>query len=277
MQLRCTDFIGVADMGDPRDRLLRSALALAQRGTHVLPCVLRGKTPATAHGLNDATIDLTVIAQWWRENPDYNIGAATGHTSGFFVVDIDGGDGEAALRELERENGALPPTVEVITGGGGRHLYFSMPITKIANSVGKVGPHIDVRGNGGYVLAPPSIHPSGRRYAWSVDTANRIAGAPDWLLARITPGNGGSSEATPPSEWRELVANGIAQGARNDTVTRLTGHLLRRYVDPWIALELIRSWNAARCRPPLADEEIQQIVNSIAGREIKRRQEAGHG
>jgi hypothetical protein len=74
-----------------------------------------------------------------------------------------------------------------------------------------------------------------------------------------------------------LFASGIAQGARNDTVTRLTGHLLRRYVDPWIALELIRSWNAARCRPPLADEEIQQIVNSIAGREIKRRQEAGHG
>jgi hypothetical protein len=264
-------------MGDPEDRLLRSALAFARRGTHVLPCSPREKIPATTHGLKDATTDQATIARWWAENPDYNVGAATGHVSGFFVVDIDGGDGEAALRKLERENSALPATVEVITGGGGRHLYFSMPSATIANSVGKVGPHIDVRANGGYVLAPPSIHASGRRYHWSVDTGNRIASAPDWLLARVTAANKAcTSGTTPACEWHELVANGVAEGARNDSVARLTGHLLRRYVDPRVTLELIRTWNATRCRPPLTDKEIQQIVNSVAGRELKRR-EAGHG
>src|SRR5262249_31257963 len=140
---------GVANVGEPRDRLLRSALALAQRKAHVLPCSPGGKTPATAHGLKDATIDPAAMARWWAKG-DYNIGIATGRVSGFFVVDVDGHDGEAALRSLERENGALPQTVEVITGGGGRHLYFSMPSTAIANSVGKIAPHIDVRGDGGY-------------------------------------------------------------------------------------------------------------------------------
>jgi hypothetical protein len=240
-------------------RLHRAALALAHKGILVLPCVPCGKTPATAHGLKDATTDQATIARWWVENPGYNIGAATGHTSGFFAIDIDGSDGEAVLRSLERDNGTLPQTVEVITGGGGRHLYFSMPSTAIANSAGKVGPHIDGRANGGYVLAPPSIHPSGRRYHWSVDTANRIAAAPDWLLAKIAPSDGaGSNEATPPSEWRQLATDGVAEGKRNDSIARLTGHLLRRYVDPWVALELVRTWNATRCRPPLADKEVHK-------------------
>jgi len=262
-------------VGEPRDRLLRSALALAQRKAHVLPCSPGGKTPATAHGLKDATIDPAAMARWWAKG-DYNIGIATGRVSGFFVVDVDGHDGEAALRSLERENGALPQTVEVITGGGGRHLYFSMPSTAIANSVGKIAPHIDVRGDGGYVLAPPSVHPSGRRYAWSVDSGSKIAEAPAWLLAKIVDYST-SNGATPSSEWHRLATDGVAEGARNDSIAKLSGHLLRRYVDPWVALELIRTWNAARCRPPLADKEIQQIHNSIAGKEIKRRAEGGHG
>ena len=262
-------------MGDPRDRLLRSALALAQRGAHVLPCSPGGKTPATARGFKDATIDPAAMVRWWAKC-DYNIGLATGRVSGFFVVDVDGHDGEAALRSLEGENGALPQTVEVITGGGGRHLYFSMPSTAIANSVGKIAPHIDIRGDGGYVLAPPSVHPSGRRYAWSVDSASKIAEAPAWLLAKIVDYST-SNGTTSSSEWHRLATDGVAEGARNDSIAKLSGHLLRRYVDPWVALELIRTWNAARCRPELADKEIQQILNSIAGKELKRRKEAGHG
>jgi hypothetical protein len=257
-------------------RLHRAALALANKGIRVFPCASRGKTPATAHGLKDATTDHTTIARWWAENPDYNIGAVTGHTNGFFVIDVDGDDGEAALRKLEHDNGALPQTVEVITGGGGRHLYFSMPSTAIANSVSKVGPHIDVRANGGYILTPPSTHPSGRRYAWSVDSANKIAEAPAWLITKIADTANGSGAAS-PSEWRRLASDGVAEGARNDSIARLTGHLLRRYVDPRVTLELILAWNATRCRPPLPDREVEQIVNSIAGKELNRRQEAGHG
>jgi hypothetical protein len=80
-----------------------------------------------------------------------------------------------------------------------------------------------------------------------------------------------------PSEWIKLAAEGVVEGARNDAVARLTGHLLRRYVDPRLTLELVRTWNATRCRPPLGDSEIEQVVERIAGLELKRRQEAGRG
>ena len=102
-----------------------------------------------------------------------------------------------------------------------------MPDVPVRNSAGKIAAGVDVRGDGGYVLAPPSIHPSGRAYAWSVDTAGAIAAAPDWLLARITEHANGNGKATPSSEWRVLLADGIAEGTRDCTLAKLAGHLLR--------------------------------------------------
>jgi hypothetical protein len=89
------------------------------------------------------------------------------------------------------------------------------------------------------------------------------AGGQDWTPA-------------PASSWRALVRNGVAEGARNQSISKLAGHFLRRYVDPVVTLEMMTVWNAARCKPPLSDDEVQIIVNSIAGREIKRR-DAGRG
>jgi hypothetical protein len=252
-----------------------AALALAARGVQVFPCVPRGKTPATSHGVLDATVDRQVIERWWRDNPEYNVAIATGAPSGVFVLDVDGGEAEAALRALEAEHGALPATVEAITARG-RHVWLRMPDVPIRNSAGRLGPGLDIRGTGGYVLTPPSVHPSGKRYAWSVDTANQIAQAPAWLIAKIVDSANGI-EATPPSEWRQLAIDGVAEGKRNDSIARLTGHLLRRYVDARVTLELIRTWNAARCRPPLSDAEVVTIVDSIAGLELKRRQDPSHG
>lgn len=259
-------------MGDPRDRLLRSALALAMRGLHVIPCAPRAKTPATGHGVLDATVDRQVIERWWHYNPDYNVGVRTGRVSNIFVVDVDGVDAEAALRKLEAEHGVLPATVEVITARG-RHIWFKYPGgTSIGNSVGKIATGVDARSDNAYVLVPPSVHPSGKRYCWSVDTANALAAPPNWLIARIV--DTVRCDGATPSEWRRLATDGVAEGARNDSIAKLTGHLLRRYVDPRVALELLRTWNASRCRPPLADKEVVAIVNSIAGKELKRRQEA---
>jgi hypothetical protein len=151
-----------------------------------------------------------------------------------------------------------------------------MPAAPIRNSAGKLGPGLDIRATGGYVLAPPSIHPTGRRYEWSVDCAGAIAHAPSWLTERISDtSNGNGKSATPASEWRDLV-KGVSEGARDCSLTKLCGYLLRRHVDPFITLELIRVFNATRCAPPLSDRDVEKIVSSVAGLEIKRRQ-AGNG
>ena len=249
--------------------MIRAALALAERGLAVFPCRPGDKRPVTERGFLDATKDPAIVERWWRSNPDFNVAIATGSVSGIFVSDIDSVDAEAELRKLEAAHGALPPTVEVITARG-RHIYLRMPPNvDIRNSASKVAPGIDIRGSGGYVLAPPSLHPSGRRYCWSVDSASTLAAAPGWWLNKIavtTNGNGG----TPPTEWRELI-KGVAEGVRDCSVAKLAGYLLRRQVDPYVALELLQTWNATNCAPPLPPEDIARIVNSIAGRELKRR------
>jgi hypothetical protein len=253
--------------------VIRSALALAAKGMRIFPCRACAKEPATANGVRDATTDPDAIKAWWQLLPEANIAIATGAASGVFVVDVDSLEAETTLRKLEAEHGVLPPTVEVITARG-RHVYFKSPESLVRNTAGRLAPGIDTRGEGGYVLAPPSLHPSGRRYAWSVDSASAFAAAPAWLLAKITtPANGGNG-ATPPSEWRELI-KGVTEGARDCTVARLTGYLLRRRIDPFVVLELVRTWNATRCAPPLPDTDVERIVGSIAGRELRRRQANG--
>jgi hypothetical protein len=230
--------------------LLDAALALARRGMAVFPCRVRGKEPATYHGVKDATKDQNIIRGWWHGDPEFNIGLATGTPSGVFAIDIDGIDAETELHKLEAEHGLLPPTVESITGRG-RHLLFQMPADlKITNSAGKIGPGLDVRGTGGYVLAPPSIHPSGRPYVWSVDS--------------------NSSFAATGTDWHAVAQNGAGDGWRNATITRLAGYLLSRRIDAGVTLELLQAWNATRCNPPLDPEEVLTVVNSIAGRELRK-------
>jgi hypothetical protein len=248
--------------------MAQAALALAARGLHVFPCHVRGKLPATLHGCKDASTDPIKVESWWLRDANYNVAVATGEASGVFVVDIDGPEAEAELGKLEAKHGALPATVEVITTRG-RHLYFNMPPADIRNSASKIAAGVDVRANGGYVLAPPSIHPSGRRYCWSVDAANTIADPAGWLLTKIL-SPPAKDRATPPSEWRGIV-NGVSEGCRDNTVTRLAGHLMRRRIDPHVTLELLRCWNASRCTPPLQEHDIERIVDSVAGLELKRR------
>jgi len=233
--------------------MLSSALALASHGMAIFPCRVRDKRPATANGCNDATRNPDRIRDWWKTDPDFNVAIATGTPSGVFVVDVDaddGDDGEIHLCKL----GVLPATVEVITARG-RHLYFRMPKAPIGNSASKIAPHVDVRGTGGYVLAPPSMHPSGKRYEWSVDTASAFADAPDWLLDKLC---GKQQRARDPGE---LISN-AAEGQRNDRIARLAGHLLRHRVSAELTLSLLSAWNAKHCKPPLDDTEVVQVIDS---------------
>ena len=94
---------------------------------------------------------------------------------------------------------------------------------------------------------------------------------PDWLVRTLLqPGSGGQARA--PSDWRKLVTEGVHEGGRNAALAKLTGYLLRRYVDAEVTHELVQSWNLTRCQPPLTPEEVTKIVGSIARKELKRRE-----
>jgi hypothetical protein len=164
----------------PAPPLLQAALIYAAAGLAVFPLNQRTKTPATKRGFYDATTNPETIRRLWRVT-DRNIGIATGAISGVWILDIDPG-GEDHLARLEAEHGKLPPTRNVITGSGGRHLWFKYT-EPMQCSAGRVAPQIDVRGDLGYCVSPPSIHENGRRYEWLTDPAAPVAVAPEWLIA----------------------------------------------------------------------------------------------
>jgi putative DNA primase/helicase len=239
------------------------------------------------HGLRDASRDANILARWF-EGENWNIGIVTGAASGVVVLDIDprhGGDG--ALGELEAIHGALPPTWRFFTGGGGEHILFRHPGAIVKNSVGRIGPGIDMRGDGGYIVAPPSLHMSGHPYAISVDHHPDdvpLAPMPPWLLqhatepAMGTPAHGRLKIGRESTDWRAQLARPIGEGERNAAMTRLAGLLLGRRLDPHVCLDLMLAFNAAQCRPPLPGAEVAATVASIARREIaNRREERQHG
>jgi putative DNA primase/helicase len=227
-------------------------------------------------GLRDASKDLEVLGRWFHDSP-FNLGIVTGAASGVIALDIDPRhDGELTLAALEAKHGELPPTWRFLTGGGGEHILFRHPGHLVANSAGKLGPGIDVRGDGGYIVAPPSRHICGRPYAISVDHHPDdvgLAECPPWLLdlnGTSTPGK--KAAAKPARHWRAVVNAEASEGARNRTLASLAGHLLRNRIDPWVTLDLLTAWNQTRCRPPLAETEVMMTVASIARREINRRE-----
>jgi hypothetical protein len=111
---------------------------------------------------------------------------------------------------------------------------------------------------------------SGRGYIWSVDSGDRIAEAPVWLLNLLDRG-GANGKATSPEEWQALALEGVDLGARNQAIARMAGLLFRRLPDPILAAELIACFNAIKCRPPLEPAELKRTLDSIAAREMKRR------
>jgi hypothetical protein len=144
----------------------QAALHYAERGLYVFPLVPRDKKPLTEHGYKDATADPAIIHAWWQRWPDANIGLDCGR-SGLVVIDLDGAEGLHSWATLAVALELNQKTRAARTGGGGLHLYFAAPDgVHIGNSAGKLGEHIDVRGEGGYVVMPPSIHPNGNPYEW---------------------------------------------------------------------------------------------------------------
>jgi KaiC/GvpD/RAD55 family RecA-like ATPase len=260
-----------------REDLLKAALKYAERGWQVFPlhtptksgcscrnrdCTSSGKHPRTRNGLKDATTDVRKITAWWKQWPDANIGIVTGQESGLCVLDVDGDAGIQALLELKQERG-VPETLRSLTGridaqGNrvGRHYYFSLPKEMtLRNSAGKLGNGLDVRGAGGYVVAPPSLHASRLCYEWeSAETA--LAEAPSWLGIE-------SASMRPTLELVNTPSNAIPNGQRNSTLTSLAGAMRGQGSStPAIERALLED-NRQRCTPPLPEDEIRRIAASV--------------
>ncbi len=168
-----------------------AAVQYAKLGWYIFPLAPRSKMPAISkkdngNGLHDSTNDPERISKWWTKHPDHNIGLNVGK-SGLYVLDIDGERGADSLLELEKEYGILPSTLVAVTGKG-HHFIFKLPEGKeMGNTASKLGPGIDTRGVGGYIVLAPSIHPDGHEYDW-LNEGVAPAELPQWVQDKtITP------------------------------------------------------------------------------------------
>lgn len=239
----------------------QAAVRYAKAGWGVFPCRKGAKEPATKNGLLDATIDPERVTAWWWRHPDDNVAIRCGVESGLVVLDVDGDDGSLALRGLEMEHGLLPTTASVVTPSGGQHYYFRHPGGEIRNSVSMVGVGLDIRGDGGYVVAPPSTLDSG--FGYVLDERAKVAPMPEWLVKTIRQRQDNRNVGIDPGVWKSIVKDGVSAGSRNAQLTRLTGYLISHHIDPGVTFEIVDQVNRGSCRPPLAEREVQRIVESI--------------
>lgn len=265
-------------MTDYSSPLADAAHDYVERGLAIIPLGVGKKEPVTKSGLNDWTDNPGQIDVWWgqgehagkRGNPSYNIGMACGQVSGGIIaIDLDCHSDEANglhfLRDWEVEHGKLPETWTQITGSGGKQLFYraGQDIRNSAN--GELG--VDVRGNGGYVVLPPSLHPCGECYEWSISPDDMdVADADDKVYDFIR----AVSKTKKRSDGWNAEKTGIPSeitGNRNDTLFSLGRSFLSRGSGHNEVATLIRSLNATICRPPLPEDEVEKLIGSINSKE----------
>lgn len=249
----------MAEQSTYSDNLLDAALDYARRDWSVFPLRPRDKRPLVDWDARQKVrASENHIRAHWGNNPSANIAIVTGAISGLVVLDLDGQTGRVSVAGKP-----LPMTPVAVTGKGW-HYYFRHPGFPVANFAGRL-PGVDLRGDGGYVVAPPSVHPSGSLYQWAGGLSPNdvgLAPLPEWVLEliRTKPGSPVS-----PIEWTAPVQ----EGRRNAELTRRAGSLLTK-MPAGEALTMLQAWNEAHCSPPLPADEVAQIVRSIAVREARK-------
>jgi hypothetical protein len=262
--------------------LLSTALRYAERGWCVLPlhsmrkipvgctcplssaCEHMGKHPRISKWPNAATTDPASVREWWREWPDANIGIATGLRSNLLVLDVDnkgGKHGQETLDALSKKHSWIPQTYRVRTGTG-IHLYFLHPREQLRAGTCVLGEGLDVQGDGRYIVAPPSLHSTGRRYECETPGAE-LRVTPEWVVDAL------ATTATITGTGSGL----IPEGERNSTLASIAGRLRRQGADAEQIDLRLRSVNATRCEVPLGEAEVAQIAQSIARYPITSRPE----
>jgi len=253
-------------------------LSVQRMGWRVFPLRPRDKRPLTKHGFKDASNSLGDIDRWWSATPRAGVGLPTGKINGLIVIDLDprnadldelvDGDGECHTRSVydwatEVFHGSIPDTWTVETPGGGLHFYFQHPGDHVVPGIKDWMKGVDVKSDGGYVCAPPSIHPNGGEYEWAIkpDGDTPLAELPEWIIAAM-------AEAQKKRVEKEIKGNlgdgKVPAGGRNDYLTSVAGTLQRRAVDPEAILAALLAENKAKCEPSLPEDEVMLIVNSVS-------------
>jgi len=235
--------------------LVDTALALATKGKPIFP-VAQNKKPLVEWKPYQERIPTSQeVKEWWGKWPDANIGMATGHLSGWVIIDCD--SEEAANRFIE-EYPEAKDTLQVQTGRG-KHYYFEFE-EGIRNDAGKLlGLGIDIRGEGGFVIIPSSIHANGKPYRW----LNKIKPIklPDKLREILI---SRSKDGDQPKTLPPAIEGTIRVGERNPTLTSLAGTMRRRGMSESAILAALREENATKCESPLEDSELECIAKSVA-------------
>ncbi len=265
--------------------LLSAALNYSERGFSVIPLGPKGKEPLipwTDYQKRPATEEK--IKSWWAEWPDANVGIITGAVSKIIAVDVDSVEGVDFLIGKLGENPGLSgePNFQTVANktGRGYHATYRHPGFSVKNSAGKISVGIDIRGDGGYIVAPPSIHANGRTYQWleglSIDEV-QVALPPPWLLEFLsgqTVSEGSENNQTPSKSKSGSVLKGIpsviADGTRNSTLTKEAGRLFGKGLRPDKVQATLMGINIKNCKPQLSEGEIARIVKSIGHREAAK-------
>lgn len=230
-------------------------------------CRAKGKEPVTDHGFKDGTTDEKTIRAYLQKYPHCNLGIATGEASGLLTLDIDGPEGRESLLALEEKYGVLPATLTSATGrtDGGQHRFFRYPKGSGIGCPRKVAPGIHVMGTGGYVVAPPSIHESGRAYAW-IDESIEVAELPQaWvdLLVKAQKSRLGSNpDKKERQEPMTIEEEKIPKGSRNNRLHEIASSLVHKGLPRKTVLESVLALNETTCNPPLGEAEVRDLVES---------------
>ena len=239
------------------NEILAAALVYASMGLSVIP--LRGKLPIFKNWPEVATTDCDTIQKWFQQQPDANLGIATGKKSNVFVMDIDPRHGGDQTWDDQKTAHKIPDTWQDITGGGGLHVWFRYPNFSVKSCSG-ILPGIDVRGDGGQVVAPPSIHPDTHKtYEWDglrPIQEQPIAEAPQWLLDLLVPA---TTERKPHIELPLQIPHGV----QHYTLLSLAGMLRRLGLGYAEILCTVLAVNDRRCEQPGPQKHIEQIVRSV--------------
>lgn len=250
------------------NEIFDAAIKYAKRGWSVFP-VRKNKTPYTNNGFKDATTDPQVITNWWKKFPDANVAIATGSKSnGLVIIDIDidedkGIHGDESFQDWCNDEGLYIDSLTAVSGRGGKHLYFTST-EKYGCKIGAL-PGVDIKGEGGYIIAPPSIHENGNAYFFDGDEDEdeivclQEDSDAEYFFNEMFKGSSGENK---PLE----IPKEVNEGSRNDMIFKMAASLQARGTADDIILAACQGYNEKNCHPPLSDEELEGIVTNVLRR-----------